>query len=430
MRNFRFAKASLVAFAALAGCGGDEDGPGPQGSAAPTYHADIAPLVSQACAGCHQEGGIGGFVLTDPASATAMAQAMAAATKARTMPPMPVNNDGSCNTYENARWLEDAQIDLFQRWAEAGAPLGDPADAPPKVSFEPPTLSGERRNFDLGINYTPKPAPDKPDDYHCFIVDPGIHEDMFVTGFDIQPGDARVVHHVALFGLADANAEAEAAALDAADPSPGYSCFGGAGTTSASTYGIWVPGTGATLFPQGTGIHYPANRRMVVQMHYNVPATGGPYSDRSAVALQVSKDATLTPAFFVGPSVDQLSLPPAQSLVEVSGEAPVSLMGAYYGVSNFEAMRVWGVMPHMHLIGRTQRTVAISQGKERCVTDVRRWDFHWQSLWWNETPLDIAADATLHITCGYDTRGRQGMTSSGEGTNDEMCLNVLYATFF
>ncbi|TKC97918.1 hypothetical protein [Polyangium fumosum] len=431
MKRHSFAIPSLLTLACFAGCGDTTEDPrGTPITTGPTYYKDIAPLVAEQCAGCHQEGRIGQFSLLDASMAAQMAQAMAAATKARTMPPMPVNNDGSCNTYKNARWLSDEEISLFERWASAGAPLGDVADAPPPPVDDKPKMTGEVAGFDLGVDYTPHPADDQPDDYRCFIVDPGLATDAFITGYDIQPGDARVVHHVALFALPNAEIEAGAAALDAAEEGPGYTCFGGPGVP-ASVLGAWAPGTGATLFPAGTGIRYVGGRKLVVQMHYNVPATGGPFTDRSTMKLQISKDPGLTPARFQPILTTQMSLPPGNAHVEATAEVPLSALAQKLNLPPFEGFRLWGMLPHMHLAGRTLRSEATAPGgASQCLMDVDRWDFHWQDVWWNETPIDISVESTIRLRCGYDTRGRVQPTVYGEGTNDEMCLGVLYVTMY
>ncbi len=36
--------------------------------------------------------------------------------------------------------------------------------------------------------YTPKAPTTGTDDYHCFVLDPAVTRDAFVTGFDIAPG--------------------------------------------------------------------------------------------------------------------------------------------------------------------------------------------------------------------------------------------------
>ena len=432
MRRYGFAIPSLLTLACLAGCGGGAEDPEETTTPTePTYYKDIAPVVNKQCAGCHHEGGIGNFSLLDASTAAQLAPSMAAATEARTMPPMPVNNDGSCNTYKNARWLSDEEVTLFQRWASAGAPLGNAADAPPPPVDDSPEMTGQVAAFDLGVDYTPHPPVDELDDYHCFIVDPGIATDAFITGYDIQPGDGRVVHHVALFALPDANAEADAAALDAAEDGPGYKCFGSPGVHTISLLGSWPPGAGASLFPAGTGIHYSGGRKLVVQMHYNVPATGGPFTDRSTMKLQISHDPGLEPALFLPIGTNQLSLPPGDAHAEATGEVPVSALAQRFNQPSVKGLRLWGVLPHMHTAGRTLRSVATApDGAEQCLTDVDRWNFHWQNLWWNDTPIDISAESTFSLTCGYDTRGRTQTTVHGEGTNDEMCTSGLYLTMY
>ena len=56
-------------------------------AAAPTYFADVKPIVDGRCAGCHRMGGIAPFSLTTYAAARAHRSEMAAAVAARIMPP-------------------------------------------------------------------------------------------------------------------------------------------------------------------------------------------------------------------------------------------------------------------------------------------------------------------------------------------------------
>src|SRR5512138_1758061 len=115
----RLAAGSCAVLALLTFSCGDTDPP--EGA---TYSEDVAPILRENCATCHQRGGIAPFVLTDYASARAHASEIATETRARAMPPMPVNNDGSCNTYSNARWLTSEEIATLGAWAQAGAPEG------------------------------------------------------------------------------------------------------------------------------------------------------------------------------------------------------------------------------------------------------------------------------------------------------------------
>jgi hypothetical protein len=113
-----------------AGNGAGTQGGAGGGSSAVTWSEHVAPIVYRECVGCHRDGGIAPFSLTTYASAAESASSIAYATGTRYMPPMPVDNSGSCNTYSNARWLSDAEIATIGAWDGAGAPEGDPSLAP------------------------------------------------------------------------------------------------------------------------------------------------------------------------------------------------------------------------------------------------------------------------------------------------------------
>ncbi len=122
------------------------------------------------------------------------------------------------------------------------------------------------------------------------VLDAGLAEDAFVTGYHIKPGDRRIVHHVVLYAAATAEAKAAAAEADALSSGLGYPCpTMPAGTTSL---GGWVPGMDVHTFTDGTGVPLQAGRALFIQIHYNI--AGGAYPDRTAVDLQLELPRTAT----------------------------------------------------------------------------------------------------------------------------------------
>ena len=80
--------------------------------------------------------------------------------------------------------------------------------------------------------YTPSaPYGTGTDDYRCFVLDPHLHQDAFITGLNILPGQPKVVHHVILFRVPPSSVPA-AEAKDAAEKGEGWTCFGGTGLES------------------------------------------------------------------------------------------------------------------------------------------------------------------------------------------------------
>ena len=148
--------------------------------------------------------------------------------------------------------------------------------------------------------YLPEAPSGGTDDYRCFVVDPHVAVDSSITGVSFIPGNPHVVHHSILFRVAPAQAEA-ARAKDAADPRPGWECFGGPGLPATSTNPLdsldsapwlagWAPGGKESLFPAGYGVPLAAGSLIVVQMHYNLRhATGTEAADSTHVRLRVTQ---------------------------------------------------------------------------------------------------------------------------------------------
>ncbi len=253
------------------------------------------------------------------------------------------------------------------------------------------------------------------DDYRCFLVDPQLTSDAFVTAYRVDPGDARVVHHVILYAPTTAPAEEAAAALDAQDAALGYPCFGGPGVASRAVAG-WAPGTPVTRFPAETGVRLLAGRKLVMQVHYNTRVAAG--ADRTRVALELAADVPIE-ATIVPLADTSLEVPPGQAEATVTSELSLPLP---------VRVKVRGVFPHMHRLGRRLKLELNRAEKWQCAVNVPSWDFNWQRFYFYETPLAAVPGDTIRLSCTYDTRARAANVTWGEGTDDEMCLVGLYVT--
>jgi hypothetical protein len=412
-KQYRWGTAAGALFIALGatGCSSEEATPDAT-KPTPTYSEDVAPLLDAHCTTCHQEGGIAPVAFTDYASVKKYAGEIAEKTTARAMPPMPVNNDGSCNTYSNARWLTAQEIETFAAWAEAGAPAGD-ADVERHPPEPPPALEDPDAIVDIGTDYTPDSSLGQ-DDYRCFVVDAPTDRLEFVTEYQVIPGDSRVVHHVIAYQPSSEEAVANAEALDASSDGPGYTCFGSSGV-DAEPLALWAPGAGSIAMPKNTGVRLAAGRKLIVQIHYNLE--NGVFPDRTRLALRFAKEPVITGQYWAAVNQDFVA-PPGRELFESS---------ATNGFPQPTSFRVHGAIPHMHTLGSTMHVTA--EGKtSQCLVDVDRWDFHWQNAWWYQKPLDLKDVSALNITCGFDTRSRSESVAWGDSTTDEMCISYFYVT--
>ena len=134
-------------------CSAGEEPPAAAG--APTYFADVKPLLDQKCGRCHVEGGIGPFPLDTLSAAVTHAAASEAAIVSGHMPPFLA--EGCCNDYFQDFSLTTDEIALFRGWVQAGTPSGDEsAAAPPRD----PIGGLSRVDVELAMDepYLPAPA--------------------------------------------------------------------------------------------------------------------------------------------------------------------------------------------------------------------------------------------------------------------------------
>jgi len=437
---------ALMTAAALAlACDASDDPADPGVS----WHAHVAPILVAHCGGCHTEGGIGSFALDDYAGANLMKELALGAIVAGRMPPWGA--DSSVTDYRYDPSLSPEQIATLEAWIAAGGPEGDAATAAPIVPLEQATLSRVDRVLAMPEAYTPQLAPD---DYRCFVIDWEGDEVLFVTGFDVEPGNPAVVHHVAAF-LIPPDSIFGASLFDKLDEwqdldeLPGYTCFGGPsgdGTQiPVQQVSQWVPGAQGGDFPEGTGIQIKPGSKIVLQVHYNTLAAG-PEPDLTSVKLRVDAEVErrggFAPWLDVSWPAGGMHIAPGAVVTHSAQGDPrpiVTALGLIGEVNLDDGMWIHTIMLHLHLLGTAGRLYHIHAGGEELLLDVPRYDFHWQREYHLLTPRFFAPGDEIRVECDYDNSPenvlrRFGPGASpidvvwGEGTNDEMCVANLYVS--
>jgi hypothetical protein len=428
----KIAAALAAALSFAAGCGGGGAGApgggtggvgGGSATGAVTYYKDVLPILNQHCVSCHAPGGIAPFAFTSYDDTHGYAGLMAANTQSGTMPPwMPAPG---CGDFRDVRRLAAADVATIQSWNAAGAPAGNPADAPAPARPSGPDLGTPNATLDPGMDYQPNAA--LTDDYHCSLIDPGLTAAQYLIGFDVHPGTPSSVHHVLLFAV-PANKVAAVQAKDAAEPGAGWTCFAGSGVDGTPVIGGWVPGSGAASFPPPTGILLPAGTQVVMQIHYNL-LTQKQVSDRTTAGLYYSAQPVAKPATVYAILNDTFLVPAGTKSQTVTADLPLAASYA-----------LWGVVPHMHLHGtEIKMSILHADGSSTCAVDIPAWNFHWQQFYYYQQPMIAQAGDTVHLECTFDNsaanqpviNGVQQAPADlqwGEKTTDEMCLNYLYFT--
>lgn len=323
--------------------------------------------------------------------------------------------------------------------------------------------------------YTPSAPNGGTDDYRCFLLDPGVRQDTFLTQAEVVPGDASLVHHAILFRVAPDQVGA-AERMEAESPGQGWTCFGDSGIPrgdgpagrldDSGWLGAWAPGSEPVSYGEEAGVPVAAGSRIVLQVHYNLH--GGTGSDSTGLRLRFAQPGAdlvaLRTVLLAAPvelpctDAERGPLCDRQYALEdlakrfgpdaVRRVAGLQLLcdGDMYQPTPSSTqtcnrpvtapMTVRSAAGHMHLLGRSIRvTVNPGRDSERTLLDIPVWNFDDQRARPVAPVATVGPGDVLQVRCTWDAGLRARLPALqdtparyvtwGEGTTDEMCLAIL-----
>lgn len=386
-------------------------------ASAPTFDKDIAPIVFKNCAVCHRPGEVAPFSLLTYRDVSKRAKQIARVTNERIMPPWKA--EAGFGEFANDRHLTLQEIALFQEWVKSGSAEGDAVDLPVVPTFpEGWTLGTPDVVLEPDEDYTL--AAEGSDIYRCFVVPTKLTEDHYLSAIEVRPGNRKVVHHV----IIHFDTTGRARELDAQDPGPGYTAFGGIGFKSGGTLGGWAPGNYSSFLPDGIGRFLPKNADLVLQVHYH--RSGKIEKDRTQVALYFSKKPVDKRIRSFPLAKFSLRIPAGDSNYVVHASLPVKFNATVYRVT-----------PHMHLLGKDMKvTATLPDGTVIPMVHVQNWDFNWQTGYDFKTPFHLPPGSKIDLEARYDNSSDNPLNPNnpprlvtwGEQTTDEMCIAFINFT--
>lgn len=397
-----------------------------------TFFRDVLPIVQRSCMACHRDGSIAPFSLERYEDAWMWREAIAASVTARTMPPWLPGAD--CNTYTNDPSLPSEDVETIAAWVAEQGPRGNPDDAPPMPDFD----TGGLPRVDLSLSAPEPYTPVGADDYRCFLLDWPLDAPAYVTGFHAKPGNPSIVHHVIAYNITPDNVPTYDA-LDAEDPAAGYPCFGGPGGSVSDPgtglwIGAWAPGGGAAPYPEGTGLRMEPGSKVALQIHYNT-AGGGTGSDQTTLELMTDTQVEREAFMLLWADIEWLGgnmpIPMGNPDVEHTWALDPTLVMDFLTdvVPPDSPFLIHSSSHHMHLLGTSARQdIVRADGTNECLVDIPRWDFGWQSAARFTEPVRFDPGDTLRLSCHWSNAAGTADVNWGEGTGDEMCLAIYYAT--
>ena len=337
-----------------------------------TWSDQIARLFQNRCVECHREGDIAPFSLTSYEEVAGWGETICEVIEDNRMPPWHANP--KFGHFQNERRLSEEEKELIYQWVADGCPEGDPKNLPEPRKF----LTGWQlpKQPDLVITMRDEPFTVPAEgavQYQYFQVDPGFTEDKWIKMAEVQPGNRSVVHHI----------------LVIVRPPDGYE---GKGLEKSEWLAGYVPGLRAKQYPKGHAKFIPAGSKLVFQVHYT--PNGSEQKDLSRVGLVFAKPAEVKKAIVTTKAVNhRFRIPPHQENHRVeatSGSLPMDV-------------ELLGMMPHMHLRGKSFRYEAVfPDGKREVLLDVPAYNFNWQTGYLLKEPLAFPAGTKMHCVAHFD----------------------------
>jgi hypothetical protein len=388
--------------------------------------------------------------------------------RAGTMPPFLARDTDDCKPrfgFKDDPRLSVEQIELFQRWDDAGCPEGDAASAAPL----PQPVSLDLADADLVVKIpSPVTVEGSEDQFICFSLAPDfaplrstgpeaalLGERVLLDGAQVHPGNAAIVHHVLVY------TDREGKSAELAGDKGYYDCFGGPQLDAPGLLMAWAPGATPVTAPEGVAMALPSTGRIVMQVHYH--PSGAPQVDDST-SVQLRRYRAGIPEYIGalslignarGPTASGMGLQPGPS---DAGQPEFRIPAG--AVSHTESMsfqlpraqadyKLWAVGSHMHYVGTDMR-IGITRAApgeepaEECLLATPRWDFNWQRGYLYDVAIADAPSAkggdVFQLRCTYDNSlgnpfvqsalAEQGLPAPadvrlGEATLDEMCLGIF-----
>jgi len=389
----------------------------------PTYSKDVAPIIQKNCQVCHRPGEAGPFPMLNYRQVRPWAQAMKVAVQSGKMPPWFA--DPRYGHFSNAMSLTPAEKETLAKWADAGAPEGDPKDLPPPVDWVAGWQIGKPdKVYELPVPYD-VPASGVID-YQHVIVPTGFTQDLWVQAAEVRPTDRMVVHHIIAF-VREPNSNWFR------DQKPGVFFTAPQVKTKEqpdtsalpSDFLVgYAPGQPAEILRPGQAKLIKAGSDIIFQVHYT--PHGHATKDQSRLGIIFSKEPPQERVLTLSATNGTFKIPPGDPNYRVDSDFTVGT-----------DVKLSGLHPHMHGRGKDfEYRVVLPSGESKTLLSVPHYDWHWQN-WYNlSDPIAIPKGSKIECTAHFDNSANNPENADptkevtwGEQTWDEMMVGFFNLVF-
>lgn len=356
----------------------------------PRFHADVEPVLQRHCQSCHRPGEAAPMSLLSYEEARPWARAIQEAVALDRMPPWFA--DPRYGEWSNAHRMSAEEKRTVVDWVEAGAPRGDPSDAPEPLQLVKGWNIGEP---DLVIDL-PEPflvPAEETIDYQYVVIPTDFGEDRWIEAAEVRPDRREVVHHVLAFTRPPGSTW-----LEGAEPGKIFvpeALSKRQRNRSSNQYrevlAGYAPGHEAESWAEsGYAKLLPAGSDIVLQLHYT--SSGREVLDRSSIGFRFRDSPPAKRVLTLRAQNGEFVIPPGAPAHEVESRWVLN-----------RDVELLALLPHMHLRGKDFRfDLRFPDGRTETLLSVPSYDFEWQFFYYLKQPRLLEAGTAVECLAHFD----------------------------
>ncbi len=365
-----------------------------------TWHREISRIIQRNCQECHRPGGTGPFEMLTLEDVTSHAAMIKKVVTKGLMPPWFAAPQTGPHpiVWANDRSLSEADRTALLTWLATDRSAGNPAEAPVPLTWPQEWAMGTPDTI-IELPQAVAVAPTGRMKYQYREVTTTFPEDRWVTGIELRPTALAQVHHVLVFASAPGQRRVQ---------------------DGDNFFAAYVPGSSATIYPDGYAKKLPAGAKLLFQLHYT--PNGSATEDRTRLGLKFTSTPPRFEVHVAAAKQHLFRIPPGAPNHEVKGTLPVP----------FDS-QILSFMPHMHMRGKAFRYDMVDPaGHSRELLSVPAYDFNWQLQYRPAEAILATTGSRIQATAWFDNSAENPNNPDptkavtwGDQTEEEMMIGYL-----
>ncbi|MGH9432084.1 MAG: tetratricopeptide repeat protein [Terriglobia bacterium] len=229
------------------------------------------------------------------------------------------------------------------------------------------------------------------DVYRNFILPVPITSPRYVKAIEINPGNARIIHHCNLM----VDPARSLRRLNGRDGRPGFPgmdlSVGSEVFAPASHFLFWKPGAPPYVEPDGLAWELDPGTDLILNVH--MQPVGKPQTLQAKVGLYFTdQPPTKHPMLIQLEDDGALDIPPGDKNFVITDQFTVPI-----------DVYAYGVYPHAHYLGKDLEGYAtLPDGTRTWLIWIKHWDQNWQGVYRYVKPVFLPKGTVLHMIYTYD----------------------------